>query len=416
MKPRRDALRERIAELEIRLQEAEETLLAIRQGEVDALVVTGAGGDQIFTLQGAETPYRFLIEEMNEGALLLAPDGTILYANTRFANLVERPLEQVIGSGWLLFFHVTEQKRASQLLRTPNPGGVKAEFQLLGRNEAPRPVEVSLAPMKRERMDGFSVVVTDLTERKGAEEALHNSNAKLKELVFDLEQFSYSISHDMRAPLRAMRSFAELLEKQSSEGERLKNPEWLSRISAAATRLDALIQGALDYARVVRGEMSTEPVDLATLLAELMQTYPNLAPERADIRIKGTLPEVIGNAAALNQVFSNLLENAVKFVPRGRHPRVRIWAHSDFGPKAHANGGGHDLVRITITDNGIGIPLTAQTRIFDMFERASKDYEGTGIGLTVVRKLVERMGGRVGVDSEEGKGSRFWVELHSPKS
>lgn len=411
MKRRPISQAQKLSELRLRLREAEETLLAIRQGEVDALVVAGPKGEQIFTLQGAETPYRFLIEEMNEGALFVQPDGTVLYANTRFADLVSRPLEQVIGSSWLEFFMPDDQSRAADLLRARHRG-VKAEFQLRGQNGACHPVEVSLAPMKREQMDGYSVIVTDLTERKGAELALHNSNAKLKELVFDLEQFSYSISHDMRAPLRAMRSFAELLEKQCHENAQLKNPEWLSRISAAATRLDALIQGALDYSRVVRGEMDTEPVDLAALIAELLQTYPNLSPERADIRIDGCLPVVIGNAAALNQVFSNLLENAVKFVPKNRRPSIRISAEPI--PKYNGNGHARSRTRVSILDNGIGIPPSAQTRIFDMFERVNKEYEGTGIGLTVVRKLVERMGGRVGVQSEEGSGSRFWVDLTLP--
>ena len=100
MKPQHDPLKTRIAELELRLSEAEDTLRAIRQGDVDALVVAGPNGDQVFTLEGADTPYRFLIEEMDEGALLLQPDGTILFANARFAELAGVPLEKVTGSTW----------------------------------------------------------------------------------------------------------------------------------------------------------------------------------------------------------------------------------------------------------------------------------------------------------------------------
>ena len=423
---------DRIAELELRLNEAEETLRAIRHGEVDALVVTGQHGEQVFTLQGAETPYRLLIEEMNEGALLLAPDGTILHANARFANLLAKPLEEVIGSSWFRFFLPSERPQVRDLLVHSGKSGSKAEFNLELGDGATRPVEVSLASMKREGIEGFSVVVTDLTHRKAAEETLRASNTKLLEMVGDLERFSYSISHDLRAPLRAMKSFAELLENQCAAGAQVRNPEWLRRISAAATRLDSLIQGALDYACVVKQDSTPERVDLDSLLPELLETYPNLAPDKADIQIQRALPVVLGNEAALTQVFSNLLGNAVKFVGPGTRAQVRVWWEPPPADHSWDEGLSHSrteasqtastssspkppnsnhLVRVWVEDNGVGIPAKAQNSIFEMYQRARADYEGTGIGLAIVRKAVERMHGRVGVESQEGKGSRFWVEL-----
>ncbi len=447
----------RVAHLEARLQEAEETLRAIRQGEVDALVVAGPKGDQVFTVQGAETPYRFLVEEMNEGALLVSPDGTVLYANARFAELTGLPLEQIIGSAWETCFVPVEQGKIKALLSKPLAGGLKAEFRLQVVDGSCRPVEVSLASLQRESVEGFSVVVADLTERKAAEQALRVSNAKLQELVADLEHFSYSISHDMRAPLRAMKSFAEIMAEQCARCENEENRDLLQRISTAASRLDALICGSLDYARVVRQELVLQPVALSTLVAGLLESYPNFAVGSADIRIEGALPVVLGNEAALTQVFSNLLDNAVKFVSPGARPQVRVRADTPSGaitavggseevPLSSARGAslssekaplsagladslrsgettsrpaapGASIVRIWVEDNGIGIPATAQARIFDLFHRANKDYEGTGIGLAIVRKTVERMGGRVGLISEGGgKGSRFWVELRSAQS
>ena len=128
-------------------------------------------------------------------------------------------------------------------------------------------------------------------------------------------------------------------------------------------------------------------------------------PDNADIRLEGDLPVVLGNEALVTQCFSNLLANAVKFVAPGVKPRVRVRAEVREG-----------TARIWVEDNGIGISKDAQGRLFGMFQRLVRGYEGTGIGLAIVRKVVQRMGGRVGVESEEGKGSRFWVELRAARS
>lgn len=400
---RSGGLRRENEDLRARLEEAEETLRAIRQGEVDALVVEGPSGEQqVFTLQGAETPYRVLVEEMNEGALLLGADGIILYANARFAQLAGRPLEEIVGADWTGLFAPADQQRLKAMLGVDAAAGVRQETTLQTPGST-RPVDVSLASMRRNGLEGFSVVVTDLAERKAAEEALRASNAKLREMVAELEHFSYSIGHDMRAPLRAMKSFAVILEESCDPSIPAPNRDLIRRISAAATRLDHLIQGSLNYARVVKEELSVEQVDLGKLLAGLLESYPDLLPQKADIRVEGQLPVVLGNEAAITQVFSNLLGNAVKFVAPGVRPVIRIRAEES-----------DTRAQVWVEDNGLGIASESQCRIFEMFQRVHKGYEGTGMGLAIVRKVIERMGGRVGVESEVGKGSSFWVEFRVP--
>jgi PAS domain S-box-containing protein len=398
-----DELRGELSEAHARLAEAEETLRAIHQGEVDALVISGPDGDRVFTLEGAETPYRWLVEEMNEGALLVSTDGTVLFANARFAGLAGVNLEQVMGSSWDRFFSAPDRRA---LTGAGGGGGIKAECTLQMAGGSTRPVEVSLVRMQRQTLDGYSVVVTDLTDRKAAEEALRASNTRLSEMVAELEHFSYSISHDMRAPLRAMKTFAVLLEENCATCDQEQNRELLGRISAAATRLDRLIEGSLVYARTVKTDLAIEPVPLDKLIHAISVIYPNLSSARVDFAVQDQMPLVLANEAALTQVFSNLLGNAVKFVAPGVKPRIRVWTQN-----LDSQGGEPPMVRVWVEDNGIGIPESAQSRVFGLFQRATKDYEGTGIGLAIVRKMVERMGGRVGVESEEGKGSRFWVEL-----
>jgi len=166
--------------LEARLAEAEDTLRAIRNGEVDALMVARPEGDQVYTLQGAETTYRLLVEEMNEGALLLSPEGTVLYSNARFAALANVALERVTGSRWERFFVPADHGRLQGLLAAAGAGDAREDLDLDGQGGPPRPVAVSLRAMRGDRPQGFSVVVADLTGQKAAEAALREANEALE--------------------------------------------------------------------------------------------------------------------------------------------------------------------------------------------------------------------------------------------
>jgi CheY-like chemotaxis protein/nitrogen-specific signal transduction histidine kinase len=255
--------------------------------------------------------------------------------------------------------------------------------------------------------------VQDITARKEAEAVLARDKEelerlvaqrteRLQELVGELEHFSYTITHDLKSPLRAMRSFAEMMSMTCGECEPTQAREFLGRISTSAERMDKLIADALNYSRSVRQELPLEDVDAGALLRGMLDSYPELQPDKAQIRVEGRLPVVLANEAGLTRVFSNLLGNAVKFVKAGEKPEIRVWS-SRRG----------EWVQVWVEDKGIGISKEMMPRVFDMFSRGSKDYEGTGIGLALVRKVAQRMGGKVGVESEEGRGSRFWIELKS---
>jgi signal transduction histidine kinase len=166
--------------------------------------------------------------------------------------------------------------------------------------------------------------------------------------------------------------------------------------------MDTLIQDVLAYTRVLHSDIKMEAVNLDELVRQIIGTYPPLHDGRAEIQIQGMLPRVFGNKASLSQCVSNLLINAIKFVAPGTKPLVKVWARAERADPR---------VRLWVEDNGIGIAPKDQERIFKMFERVSPNYEGTGIGLAIVQKAMERMGGKAGVESAIGIGSKFWIQL-----
>ncbi len=222
---------------------------------------------------------------------------------------------------------------------------------------------------------------------------------RLQESIAELEAFSYSVSHDLRSPLRAMQGYAEALLEERGLSEDGK--EYLSRIQRSAARLDLLVQDVLAYSKVSKGEIRLDPIALETLMDDILRSYPELT-EKATVTVERPLPVVMGHESYLTQCIANILGNAIKFVAPGVHPRVRVWAEST-----------GDRVKIYCEDNGIGISPAHRDQIFQLFGRvhSEKTFTGTGIGLAIVKKAVERMGGSVGVQSEVNRGSRFCLTL-----
>lgn len=240
----------------------------------------------------------------------------------------------------------------------------------------------------------------DETEKRVAERT-----AQLEEINEELDTFAYSVSHDLRAPLRAMQAFAEILldDEDQTPAER---SAYLKRIQGAAKGMDRLIQDLLAYSRMSRQEIKLQEVSLDKVVQDAAQQLELISGgKNYELEIGGELPDVIGHHAVLVQIVLNLMSNGIKFVPKGVVPKLIIWAEETQG-----------RCRLFLEDNGIGIAPQHQERIFKIFERLHglDSYPGTGIGLAIVRKAVTRLGGRIGVESKEGEGSRFWIDLETP--
>jgi len=178
--------------------------------------------------------------------------------------------------------------------------------------------------------------------------------------------------------------------------------EVLNRIANAANRLDLLIRDVLSYGNIIRSQLTLVPVEVDRLVRDIVREYPGFQTPNAEIQLPEKLPSVLGNEAFLTLCFSNPLGNAIKFVAPGTVPKIEVSAEQR-----------EDLIRFKIKDNGIGIPPKHQDQLFKLFHRAQNRYPGTGIGLAVVRKAVERMEGRLGLESTLGQGSIFWFELRA---
>lgn len=243
------------------------------------------------------------------------------------------------------------------------------------------------------------------------EQTVVERTAQLQASIGDLEAFAYSLAHDLRAPVRAICGFTQLAIEMPREEVSAGAVDLLNRVVIAANRMDSLIQDVLALSNVIRRPVTPSLVNVEALVHALVQERPELSPPRAEILIEGPLLPVLAHEAMLSQCLTNLLSNAVKFVKKGRVPRVRVRSERrDGDPSATALV---PMVRIWVEDDGIGIPPEARERIFEIFQRlhGAAEYEGTGIGLAIVRKAVERLGGRVGVESVLGQGSRFWLDL-----
>lgn len=234
------------------------------------------------------------------------------------------------------------------------------------------------------------------------EEQVHERTARLRETIQELEAFSYSISHDMRSPLRAMQGYSDILLEDYKGQLDATAEDYLQRIRRSASRMDLLIQDVLAYSRVAKGEIRLEKIEVENIIRDVLLTYPAMQSGRASVSVSGPIPPVLGHEAYLTQIVSNLLGNAVKFVAPGVTPVIKI--HAELEP---------EYVRLTFADNGVGIAPEHLEKIFHIFGRVypEKQFEGTGIGLAIVKKAAERMGGTVTVDSQLGVGSRFIVRL-----
>ncbi len=247
----------------------------------------------------------------------------------------------------------------------------------------------------REMNESLRVEVKEKTE----------ANRRLQAANKELEAFSYSVSHDLKAPLRAISGFAQIIARRHRDALNEEAQHYVDNVVLASERMAVLINELLEYSRIGRIAVRLEPVPLPAVMEQVLDILSQRVSEaRADVSVPSPLPAVMGDMGLLRQAFTNLLDNAIKFRGKDTPPEIRVEVRDE---------GGH--VVVLVSDNGIGIAPEYAEKVFTMFQRlhSEDEYPGTGIGLAIVRKAVGLMSGEVWVESRPGRGSTFCVRLRT---
>ncbi len=337
--------------------------------------------------------------------------GMQLGPNAAVVFVGGRPCKEAVAEAAALFRLVTtglECERAvnsvSAQLQMARQVSQETSALAASLDEARRAAQAEVAARKeaeralRETQDELA------NTNRALEQRVQERTRRLQETIQELEAFSYTVSHDLRAPLRAIYGYSDVLHDVAGHKLTADERQYLHRISRAGHRLDHMIKDVLRYTRVSRAEVVLEPIDIGIVVREIIAQNPGLRGDMTHIAIHDPLGRVLASELLLTQCISNLLLNAVKFMATDVTPRVRIFSEHR-GP----------IIRLWIEDNGIGIEPGHLSRLFGKFERfhPTGAFDGNGIGLAIVKRAVHRLGGDVGVESTPGVGSRFWLDLQA---
>jgi PAS domain S-box-containing protein len=354
-----------------------------------------------------ESAYRALVEAAPDGVAVVGRDGTILLANLELARMTGWPLEELVGAPVerLVPMDVRPRHAGHRASFESNPHsrpmGANLDLWAMRRDGTLLAVEIMLAPVEVSGARATIAFIRDATERRRREAALQEANASANAAVRELEAFSYSVAHDLRAPLRSIDGFAQALLEDNGPQLDADGKDHLARVRAAAQRMGHLIDDLLALARLSRAELRRERVDVARLARDAEARVRQQSPER---RVEVTIAEPLIASAdprMVAVVLDNLLGNAWKFT------RPRSIAHVEIG---RADGGERPFY---VKDDGVGFEMEHATNLFSPFKRlhGAREFEGTGIGLATVARVVHRHGGRIWAEAAKDAGATFFFTL-----
>ena len=374
--------------------------------ETDEGTLVSSAIRDITARKSAEDRFRGLLEAAPDAMVIVNRDGLIALVNAQTekvfgysrSELLDQPVEMLIPGT----FRTKHPRHRDGYFDDPKVRGMGSGLQLYGlrKDGTEFPVEISLSPLETESGILVSSAIRDVTERKIAEQAMAQAKEDAETASREFEAFSYSVAHDLRAPLRGIDGFSQAVLEDYSDKLDSDGQNYLHMLRESAQYMAQLIDSLLMLARVTQGELRRDQVDLTAIAHSVLDSLQNKNPDRAVELVVAEGLSQYGDGNLLRIMLENLLGNAWKFT--SRQPNARI----EFG----RDGGSYEYF---VADNGAGFDMAYSAKLFGVFQRLHnpKEFEGTGIGLATVQRIVRRHGGRIWAKGEPGKGATFRFTL-----
>lgn len=396
-----ESLQAEIAALKEQLYESNSIVDAIKQGDVDALVVNTNGTPQLYSLETADYTFRLLIEKFAQGALSISRNGLILYCNDFFSKLIGIPSEKIIGS--YLFDYFNSEDNFIPIIEALKYGINTHEIVFKTQNYRKTfPAYIAVTDLEP-AVQGIGIVITDLTEKKKHEDALEEKIHELNKTNANLEEFIHVISHDLKEPLRKIVMYNGRIDASYLSDADAKS---MNVMKSAAIRLNSLVDDLVSYSSHTAQEERTD-VNLVQIIQDVSDDLEIIITDKKAIIEIGKLPTIKASRVQMRQLFSNLISNAIKYSKADRSPLIRISQIENF--ESDIPNQTENFIKIQVKDNGIGMEQNHLLKIFTIFQRlhAKNEYSGNGIGLAICKKIMENHSGNITVESKPNEGTTF---------